>query len=103
MANKDLSYYMGLTYRMDFILELDGPGYTILIPDLKGCISFCETLEEADQMITEAKRLWIETALDKGWEVPEPQPPPPASAEAISWGLAKLSELQLAGVLTCSD
>jgi hypothetical protein len=24
-------------------------------------------------MITEAKELWIETALDKGWPVPEPQ------------------------------
>ena len=98
MAGKDLDYYMGLPYRMDLIPEEDGTGYTVLVPDLRGCISFCETIDEADQMITEAKKLWIETALDKGWEVPEPQSSP-VSAEAISWSIKKLTKLQAAGVL----
>ena len=77
MATRDLSYYMSLPYTIEFLPEEDGTGFTAIVPDLKGCISFGETIEETYQMITEAKELWIETALEKGWPVPEPKPDEP--------------------------
>jgi antitoxin HicB len=73
MENKDLGYYMSLPYRIELVPAEDGTGFAVTIPDLKGCISFGETVEGAYEMIAEAKQLWIETALDKGWPVPEPQ------------------------------
>lgn len=73
METKDLGYYMSLPYRIELVPEEDGTGFAVAIPDLKGCISYGETVEGAFEMIAEAKQLWIETALDKGWPVPEPQ------------------------------
>lgn len=70
MMDKDLSYYMSRPYKIEFMPE--EVGFTVTIPDLKGCISFGDTIQEAYQMITEAKSLWIETALDKRWSIPEP-------------------------------
>lgn len=69
---RELDYYMNLPYRMKVIPEEDGSGYTVTIPDLKGCLAFGDSLEEALEMITEAKELWIETALENGWPIPEP-------------------------------
>lgn len=51
--------------------EEDG-GYTALVPDLKGCMSQGETLEEALQNIDEARQVWIETAFDFNDEIPAP-------------------------------
>ena len=73
MENKDLGYYVNLPYRIELVPEEDGTGFAVTVPDLKGCISYGETVKEAYEMIAEAKQLWIETALDKGWSVPEPQ------------------------------
>ncbi|MDI6915732.1 MAG: type II toxin-antitoxin system HicB family antitoxin, partial [Desulfitobacteriaceae bacterium] len=42
------------------------------IPDLPGCISQGETVEEAVSMIEDAKRGWLEVALEQGAEIPEP-------------------------------
>ena len=69
---KNLDYYMTLPYKIEFIPN-EEEGFTTVIPRLKGCISFGDSLQEAYEMITEAKQLWIETALDKGWDVPKPE------------------------------
>lgn len=51
--------------------EAEG-GYTAQIERLPGCISQGETLEEAMAMIDDARRLWIETAVEEGNPVPAP-------------------------------
>ena len=73
MSGKDLNYYMNLPYKIELLPEEDDTGFTAVVPDLKGCISVGDTIQEAFEMITDAKRLWIETALEKGWTVPEPR------------------------------
>ncbi len=70
--SKDLEYYMNLPYRVLFIPEEDGSAFTAIIPKLDGCIAFGETIEEAYQMLIEAKRLWLETVLERGLSIPEP-------------------------------
>ena len=43
------------------------------IPDLPGCETFGDTLEEAWEMMEDAKRTWIEAQLDDGHPVPAPR------------------------------
>ena len=43
------------------------------IPELPGCMAHGETKEEALKEIDVAKKLWIETVLAEGEQVPEPK------------------------------
>lgn len=62
---KSSKYYLSLKYSMSIYPEEEG-GYTIMIPDLDGCITQGETLEEAIKNIDEARELWIETVYYSG-------------------------------------
>lgn len=67
-----LDHYLNLPYRIEIRPEPDGTGFTASIPVLKGSVAFGETIEEALETINDVKRNWIEIALDRGWQVPEP-------------------------------
>lgn len=71
MRIKDLSYYLNLHYRFEIKQDEDGT-YFIKYPELKGCMSCGETIEEVIEMGKDAKKCWIETALEDGNEIPEP-------------------------------
>jgi antitoxin HicB len=73
MTNKrDLQYFMALPYKIEIAPTEDGTGFTARIPDLKGCIAYGETVEEAYEMVADVKQAWIEIALEEGWAIPEP-------------------------------
>ena len=61
--NRKLDYFLSLKYPISIYPE-DEEGYTALIPDLSGCITQGETLEEVVINIEEARELWIETVYD---------------------------------------
>lgn len=44
--------------------------YGVIVPDLPGCFSAGDTLEEAIDNTKEAISLWIETELDEGHSIP---------------------------------
>jgi predicted RNase H-like HicB family nuclease len=46
-------------------------GYTAYVPDLPGCISEGDTLEEATAMIQEAMALYLESRQERGWALPK--------------------------------
>ena len=71
---KDLSYYMKLSYDVVIkqIEDEDGGGFLITIPQLKGCMSDGETVAEAYENITEAKREWFSDMLGRNIPIPEP-------------------------------
>lgn len=71
MTNKNLDYYLELPYKYTITPAEEG-GYVIEMPELPGCISQGETAEEALAMIEDAKRVWIEVALEQGRDIPEP-------------------------------
>ena len=56
----------------------DQAAYGVVVPDLPGCFSAGDTLEEAIAGAEEASLAWIETALDAGDPIPQP-----SSLEAI--------------------
>lgn len=50
----------------------DTTAYGVIVPDLPGCFSAGDTMDEAVENSREAIALWIETALDAGGTVPAP-------------------------------
>lgn len=71
MKNKDLNFYLKLPYTIEIVPEDNV--FFVKIKELEGCISQGDTIVEAYQMITEAKRLWLETALEEGINIPIPE------------------------------
>lgn len=69
---KKLEDYMNLAYKMEVVPDMDEGGYVISFPDLPGCITVGDTLEEAIRNADDAKKAWIEAALQDGVEIPEP-------------------------------
>ena len=48
--------------------------YGVVVPDLPGCFSAGDTLNEAMDNAREAVELWLEVAIDDGMTIPEPGP-----------------------------
>jgi predicted RNase H-like HicB family nuclease len=59
-----------MTYAV--VIEKSENNYSAYVPDLPGCISVGDTLEEVQQMIREAIEFHIEGMQEDGEPVPEP-------------------------------
>lgn len=57
-----------LEYNVIFTAEKEG-GYSVFVPDLRGCVSQGETFEEAKKNIQEAIELYLESAENELYEV----------------------------------
>jgi len=55
-----------------FTVQKDEMGYYVTIPDLRGCSTWVTSLDELEQALYEAKLAWIETALERGIDIPKP-------------------------------
>ena len=69
---KTVDYYMDLPYRLEMVPDPDEGGFVVCYPDLPGCISAGETTERALKNAYDAKRAWIEAAIEEGLKIPEP-------------------------------
>lgn len=66
---------MKLTYPACFYpCEVKKGGYTVVVPDLPGCVSEGNTLSEAISMATDAASGWILDELEDGREAPTASP-----------------------------
>jgi predicted RNase H-like HicB family nuclease len=70
--NKDLDYYMALNYRIEVIKDAGGEGYTFRCPELPGCLSCADAIEEGMAMIEDAKREWFMACIEDNMLIPEP-------------------------------
>ena len=70
--NKSLDYYLSLPYRMELIPDTEEGGFTAWYPDLPGCITCAETIEGAVANAVDAKKAWIEAALEQGINIYDP-------------------------------
>ena len=68
---KDLDYYMGLRYEAR--IQKSDTGYFAEIPDLPGCMTFCEEFDQLEEMIEDAKKAWFEMSIEDNVEIPEPK------------------------------
>ncbi len=67
--------YLKLPYTIEVIRdESDGyTGWFAKVEELPGCMTQADTFDELGEMIEDAKRAWIESALEDGVEIPLPR------------------------------
>ena len=68
---KTLNEYLNLPYRMEIVEDRDEGGFVVSFPDLPGCITCGETVEAAVENAKDAKRAWLEAALEDGIPIRE--------------------------------
>lgn len=61
-------------YPAIFTKEADN-GYSVVFPDLKGCVTEGDSLNEAMEMASDALGLYISTLIDNNELIPEPSDP----------------------------
>ena len=71
---KTLNDYMAMSYRMEIVEDKDEGGFVVSYPDLPGCITCGETVESAVANALDAKKAWIEAALEEGVEIHDRHP-----------------------------
>jgi len=70
--NKDLDYYMNLNYKIEIVEDKHEGGYALSCPELPGCITCAETLEQGIAMLEDAKKSWLTACIEDGLPIPEP-------------------------------
>ena len=69
---KTVQEYLCLPYKMEILPDTEEGGYVVSFPELPGCLTCAETMEEAIRNAEDAKKAWIEAALEDGVEIHEP-------------------------------
>lgn len=72
MSNKDLGYYLSLSYPIDLRQTPEHGGFFVFHPDLEGCMAEGGSAEEAIANLADSRELWLEARLASGAPVPEP-------------------------------
>ena len=62
-----------MDYPIAIKLGDDTHAFSVIVPDLEGCFSAGDTMEEAIDNAKEAIELWLETVIDDGGAVPVAQ------------------------------
>ena len=63
----------------------DESAYGVVVPDLPGCFSAGDSLDEALVKAQQAVGAWIDTALDAGTDIPAPTPLEQLRARNKAW------------------
>jgi predicted RNase H-like HicB family nuclease len=69
---KTLNDYLKMNYRIEIITDNEEGGYVASFPDLPGCITTGETVEQTVANAIDAKKAWLEAAIESGIEIHEP-------------------------------
>jgi antitoxin HicB len=72
---RTLEEYLALPYTIEIYRDDTdgGMAYIARVVELPGCLTQADSFEELEEMIQDAMRVWIETALEDGQPVPEPR------------------------------
>ena len=69
---RTIDEYMRLPYRMEVIPDTAEGGYVVRFPELPGCLTCADTLEEAIRNAADCKKEWLAAAMEDGIDIPEP-------------------------------
>ena len=70
---KTINYYMKLPYKIELIPDSVEGGFVASYPELPGCLTCGQTVEEAYENALKAKEEWILSALEEKIDIPEPE------------------------------
>jgi len=69
---KTIDEFMQLPYRLEIVPDTEEGGFAARYPELPGCITYGDTLEEVARNAEDAKRVWLEAAIEDGLAIPIP-------------------------------
>ena len=69
---KTVDDYLKLPYRMEIVPDVNEGGYVVSFPELPGCLTTGETIEKAVRNAEDAKRAWLDAAVEDGIIINEP-------------------------------
>ena len=69
---KTLEYYMGLPYRIEIVEDKEEGGFALHCPELNGCMTCADSIEEGLKLLNDAKKEWFSACLEDGISIPEP-------------------------------
>ena len=69
---KKFDEYMRLPYKMEILPDTDEGGFVVSFPELPGCLSMGETMDEAIANALDARKEWLHANLEEGNEIPLP-------------------------------
>ena len=69
---KTIDYYLSLPYRLEIVPDAEEGGFGARFPELPGCVTCAETIEDVVKNAEDAKRIWLETAIEDGTDIFEP-------------------------------
>jgi len=70
----EVERYITLPYGIELIPDAEAGGYFVRVPDLLGCISQGETVEEAHAILRDVMRGWLTVGLEHCNPIPTPRP-----------------------------
>lgn len=73
-TRKALHDYLAHQYPFNVIADPAG-GYVLMYPDLPGCMTQVESLDEVPAAAEEIRSLWLETEYERGRDIPLPSYP----------------------------
>ena len=70
---KTIEDYLRMNYTMEVIEDPTEGGFVVSFPELPGCLTCGQTLENALANALDAKKAWLEAALEDGLVIQEPK------------------------------
>lgn len=68
-----LQEYEALPYKMLFIPDTKEGGYTVVFPELKGCLSYGQDWTQAIEIAKDALHTWLVCQMQDGRDIPLPK------------------------------
>ncbi len=73
----------------------DVSGYTVIVPDLPGCVTEGETIAEALEQAVDAASGWVLDELEDGRKAPDASAPETVKADEYSGGMVSVVMLDI--------
>ena len=70
---KTIEDYLRMNYTLEVIEDPTEGGFVVSFPELPGCLTCGQTLENALANALDAKKAWLEAALEDGLVIQEPK------------------------------
>lgn len=72
MDKMALAEYMKLPYKLEIVADPTEGGYVASYPELPGCVTCADTIEDLILHAKDAKKAWLEAAMEEGITIPQP-------------------------------
>ena len=69
---KKIEKYLKGFYRLKITEDPYEGGFVVSFPELPGCITCVDSVKDILWMAEDAKRVWLEAAIEDGVNIPEP-------------------------------